>query len=66
MKGWFPPPKCIHIHSIDRVESGTEEVEAGRSEIPHHPWPHSKFMASLGYIKPFLKNQTKQEKQLVT
>lgn len=37
--------------------SSTQEVEAAGSGIQGHPWLHSEFESSLGYVKLCLKNK---------
>lgn len=37
-------------------------MEAETSEAQGHPWLHSKFKVSLGYIRPHLKGKKKKEK----
>jgi hypothetical protein len=32
---------------------------AGGSEVQGHPWLHSEFEASLGFLRPHLKTKTK-------
>jgi hypothetical protein len=41
----------------------TWEVVAKESGIQGHSLPHTKFKASLGYMKPFLKKKKKKKKK---
>lgn len=40
-------------HTCD--PSTTQEAEAGKSEVQHHPRLHSEFKASLGCVRPCVK-----------
>lgn len=41
---------------IHNNNTGTQEVEAGESEVCSHPWLCREFEVSLGYRRPSLKN----------
>jgi hypothetical protein len=47
----------------NRAEWCTPVVLAGRSRVEDHPQLHSKFQASLGYMRPSQKQKQKNKKQ---
>lgn len=48
-------------HTVCNVRIWQEEL--GGSEVQSHSQLHSKFMASLGYVRPCLKKDKKKEKE---
>lgn len=55
--------KALQHHSGHRAwDPSILEMATRASEIGDHLWSHSKFKASLGYVRPCLKRQTATEK----
>lgn len=54
---WVPPPTPHKSSTTVRAcDTNRWEVEAGESAFQSHPGPYSEFKASLGYVRPNLKN----------
>lgn len=58
---WQRENKSLGIMS-QGCNSNTWEAKAGRSEVQSQSWLHSEFKASLGYRKPCLKWQRRQQR----
>lgn len=51
------------VPSMGRIHSNnlcTHKVDKGGAEVRGHPWLHSKLEASLGHMRPFLKQNKNQ------
>lgn len=58
----YPNPGFVPKPAMGRYncKNSTQEMEAGGVEVQGHPQPYNKFEATLGYVRPCLKQQQQE------